>query len=252
MRAALVVIACTLVGLLAGLIAHFPASHALAWVAPPSVSAQGVRGTVWDGRVEQLDYGAPEPIAAVSWRLAPRHLLRGRIGFDTRFDIAGGRTTLQLGVTHQGAITIRNAKFRGPAAGVIPLLALPVDVGIDGKLLAQIDRARWIDGQPRDVQGRVLWDNARVQGPVSASFGNVITEIQPRPDGGHRLTLENRQSPLAIDGEAEADAQGRYELQLRFRPGNDTGAEVTDLLRTFARREDDAFVVRSSGRLPWR
>lgn len=248
MRHAALLLGAALAGLLAGSIAHLPARHALALAAPAGVAVDGVRGSVWQGRARRLDYGGPAALTAVDWRLSPLDLLTGRLGIEAAFDIAGGRADVSATLAPGGALEIRAAGFRGPAAGLVPLLPV-AGVSAAGEVTAQLDSGRWIDGRLDGVRGRLLWEDAEVRAAVPVPLGRMRAEIRPHADGGLRMTLDNRDGSLAIEGEGRMDADGRYELTLRLRPGDGTAAEVVDTLETHAVRADGAFLIRHSGRL---
>lgn len=241
-----------LIGVLAGLLAHFPASHAVALMAPPGVTAGGVGGSVWRGSAREVEYGGPAPLLAVNWSLSAPRLLTGRLALDADFEVAGGQAEVAATVAHDGEIRVRNASFRGPASAVAPLLPLLPNTSVDGDIIARISHGRWRDGRPRDIQARILWDHARLRAPASVLLGSVVAEIRPQVDGGHRMTLENRNGSLTLDGEVNAKDDGSYELVLRLRPGAETPADVVDLLRGNAERDNDHFVIRDSGRLGFR
>lgn len=240
-----------LLGALAGLVAHLPAGHAVAMMAPADIAARGVAGTVWRGSARRVDYGGPVAITALRWRVSALGLLTGTLAVDAGFDVAGGHADADVTVARGDGIRIRDATFRGAAAGMAPLLPA-LAVALEGEVIARIDGGRWTGERPADVQARILWERARIRAPASVALGDVVAEIRPRPDGGHRMTVENRDGALAVDGGGDADADGRYRLQLRLRPGPEVSAEVLEFLRAHAERDNGAFVVRDSGRLVFR
>lgn len=250
MRRTIVILLCAgLFGLLASLLVHFPAGHAVALMAPPGVTASGVGGSVWRGSARQVEYGGPVPLLAVSWSLSAPRLLTGKLALEADFEVAGGQAEVAANIAHDGEITVRDATFRGPASAVAPLLPLLPGVSVEGDIIARISHGRWRDGRPQDIQARILWDHARLRAPASVLLGSVAAEIRPQAEGGHRMTLENRDGALVLDGEGNAGDDGRYELLLRLRPGTETPADVVDLLRRNGERDNGHFVIRDSGRL---
>lgn len=253
MKRTTILLSAGLAGLLAGLVAHFPASHAIGVMAPSGVTAEGVRGSIWHGSARRVELGGPAPLAAVTWELSAVSLLGGRLGLETGFEIAGGRTTFTASVAPGGEVTITDAIFRGPAASLTALLPRPMSsVPVAGEVIARLDGARWADGRLRDISARVLWEDARLREPGPVALGNVTAEARPAADGSHRIDIDNRDSPLAIDGEGRVDADGRYEIVVRLEAGADTPAGIRDLLETYAERDNGDFVVRASGRIPFR
>ncbi|MDZ7748684.1 MAG: type II secretion system protein GspL [Halofilum sp. (in: g-proteobacteria)] len=248
MRRAVLLLGAALAGLAAGLVAHFPAGHAFALLAPPGITAEGVRGSVWQGSASRVDYGGPVALTSVRWDVSPLALYRGRLALETGFDVLGGHAEISATVARDGDATVREATFRGPASGPAALVPAPL-VALDGELVARVAQGRWTDRRLTAVRARVLWDRARVRRPVSVGLGSVTAEIRPDDGDGLQATVGNRDGDLGIDGEAHVDAEGRYRLRLRLQPGPDTPADVRDLLERYAERDDGDFVVRASGRL---
>ncbi len=251
MKRTIILLSAGLAGLLAGLIAHFPASHAITVMAPASVTAEGVRGSVWQGNARRIELGGPVPLAAVTWDVSALSLLGGRLGLETRFDVAGGRATVTAALAPDGEITVEEAIFRGPAAPLIAWLPPPMpSVSVEGSVIARVSGVRRADGRVRDITARILWEDARLRDPGPVVLGNVTVEARPAADGSHRIDIGNRDSPLAIDGDGRMNEDGHYELVVRLEVGADTPARVRDLLETYTERDNGAFAVRSRGRIP--
>lgn len=250
MKRTIILLSVGLAGLLTSLVAHFPASHAITMMAPPGVTAEGVRGSIWRGNARRIELGGPAPLTAVTWNISATSLVRGRLGLESGFDIASGQATVTATVIPRGDITVTDATFRGPAAALVPLLRLPIPpVSVDGDVVARVGGARWTGGRLEDVAARILWEPARVQEPVSVTLGSVTAEARSSSDGSLRIDVDNRSGSLTVEGTGSMDQNGRYELTVYLRPQPDAPDDVRELLGTYTERANGDFVVRSRGRL---
>lgn len=250
MKRTIIFLSVGMAGLLAGLVAHFPASHAITMMAPPGVTAEGVRGSIWRGNARQIELGGPAPLTAVSWNVSAASLVRGRLGLDAGFDVAEGQATVTATVIPRGDITVTDATFRGPAAALVRLLALPIPpVSVDGVVVARIGGARWTGERLEDVEARILWEPARVREPVSVTLGSVTAEARSNSDGGLRIGVDNRSGSLMLEGTGSMDQNGRYELVVHLRPRPGAPGDIREILETYTERANGDFVVRSRGRL---
>ena len=238
-----------LLGAAAGAIAQFPAARALALVEPAGIAVSGVQGTVWRGSAERVVVPEAPPLAAVRWHVSPWPLLTGELAGTVRFDLGGGEGEGRFRVDRAGTIAISDAEFRGPASGIARYLPLPLYV--DGDLTAHLARATLVNGEPRDVEARARWDRAAVREPLDVALGAVTVGLDPEEGGSHRFTLDAREGAVEADGGGGVTVDGRYDVDLRIEPTERADAEVVDLLETFARRDNGAFVIRDSGNLPW-
>lgn len=250
MKRTIILLSVGLAGLLAGLVAHFPASHAITMMAPPGITAEGVGGSIWHGNARRIELGGPAPLTAVTWNVSAASLVRGRLGLETGFDIAGGQATVTATVIPRGDITVTDATFRGPAAALVALLPLPIPpVSVDGDVVARIGGARWTGDRLEDVAARILWEPARVQEPVSVTLGSVTAEARSNSDGSLRIDVGNRSGSLTLEGTGNMDQNGRYELVVHLRPRPGAPGDIREVLETYTERANGDFIVRTRGRL---
>ncbi len=121
-----------LIALLAlGLILFLPMRIALgaAGLERMGVSAREVRGTIWDGRIDQLLFGAM-PVGSVHAALSPVSLLVGRVRFDVwrktglANDISGAMT---VGFGRVGIDDVTGVVPLGRAFAPLPIGSLAMD-----------------------------------------------------------------------------------------------------------------------------
>lgn len=238
-----------LLGGAAGAIAQFPAARAVALVDPPGIDVAGVHGSVWNGRAERIR--APEaPPVAMRWDVSAWRLLLGRLAGHVEFDVAGGHGETRFALSREGNVRFADARFRGPAAGIARHLPVPLLI-VEGDVTARFDDVSVRDGRPRRVVARMRWDSASVRQPLDVPLGAVTLSFVPVDEGVHEFVVDVRDGALTIDGGGRIDAAGNYDAELRVEVVGDAPSELIDLLDDLAVRDDGAYVIRDSGRLPW-
>jgi len=234
-----------LVGLVAGLVAHFPAAHALAFVPTGDARLAGVHGSVWDGGVERVDVDAWPPVA-VRWDIAFRHLFLGRLAGTAEFDVAGGAGRAEFALAGDG-LRVSGARFAAAAAGIARHLPVPLLL-VEGDVAARVEHAALRDDGNHSVEARVRWDRAAVRAPLDIELGAATLAVAPAGDG-HELTIDARDGDVRVRGGGRLEADGRWHIELRAVPAADAPSAFVDILGDVGRRDGDAYVIRESGRL---
>ncbi len=239
-------------GLLAwlwGLIAYFPATHAVAWFAPDGVTAAGVSGTLWQGRAARVETGAPVPITGAEWELSGWQLLRGRLAADTRFRVAGLEGDGYLASGPGGRVDVDGLGLRGPAVGARALVS---GLGVEpaGQLLVRVEEATLAAGRIERLAGRMQWSEAALSAPFDLDLGMVRASVEPAGNGGgYAIELSGEGGALDIGGVANLQPDGEYRVDLRLTPTASAPGGLRETLGLAAQREGDGFRVRRSGRL---
>lgn len=190
--------------------ATFPASLAYQWWAEqvPDVGLQGLSGSIWDGSAQRASVRG-QPLGEMQWTLSPWALLGGRVSAHVRID--GPGVKLKTDVVRQADGSVRLSGLTGEAeAGWLgPALAIPA-LEPTGTLLldapaVEFDRAQL----PRQVDAKIIWQNAGVRGQAVARLG-TLTFVASGSDGHVRLDVSDAgDGDLQVQGSATLDGD-RY------------------------------------------
>jgi hypothetical protein len=183
----------------------------------------GVRGTIWDGHADGISVFGRD-LGEIDWRMAKTAILHGRLSADMRIQ---GTDVDAAGVVERedaGAFTVRDVRFRFPAALLAPALDIP-DLRLLGTISGVVAQATLRDGFLRSATGDARWSEAGVTGQAEARFSDVVGEFAAQPDG-------------SIAGTAHDDGTGNLAINATFRAAMD-GFEAQVLLSA---RNDDAQV----------
>ncbi|MDT0508971.1 type II secretion system protein N [Novosphingobium sp. MMS21-SN21R] len=183
----------------AALLVLLPLRLVLGWAASDNVTARSAKGSVWSGRIADLQVG-PLPLGTLDARLDPLPLLLGRAQFavsragdapfSAKASLGGGDVRLSGA---NGAVTLPGG-----------LDGLPVTAISFGDFSARIE-----DGACADAEGTLgvtlasvgplLPDTVTLSGKARCDKGALLVPMQG-PGGMERLTLR-----IAGDGAWKAD-----------------------------------------------
>lgn len=204
-----------------------------------SESLEDVRGTVWNGQARWAQAGrAPMDI---QWRWQGR---------TWQWQAGAGASRLN-GLWHPAADGLHLSDITG---------RLEVErVDLDQWLIntrprgyLELDIARLVrDGdRPPRIEGRVVWREARLEGAVHESLGEIAVELQPSADSQKAQVRSIQDAPVTVRGTIELGVEEYHvDLWLRAR------ADRPDLARQLARlgevRSDGQVRLERRGRLGW-
>lgn len=212
-----------MVALFAGLVATFPARLALAWFAPPQVTAWGVEGTIWQGRIAELVLEG-RTLGRLSWRTRAASVLTlaPTLDFDlNRADgFARGRARFSLLADRQHFTSLEAALL---------LQSLPpsiVPIGTAGQARISLDQLALQDGWPVEIAGRAS--------VAALDMPGVIMTLGPfefqfaGPPGAPTADIRSLGGPLQVDGRIELPAPGRWRFAAELAPGENPPRELID------------------------
>jgi hypothetical protein len=188
------------------------------------VVLSGVRGTIWDGHADGISVFGRD-LGEIDWQMTKSALLRGHVSADMRIQ---GTDVDAAGVVERedaGTFTVRDVRFRFPAALMTPALDIP-DLNLLGTVSGVVAKATLRDGFLRTATGDARWSEAGVTGQAEARFADVLAEFTAQPDG-------------SIAGTAHDDGTGNLAINATFRAAMD-GFQAQAILSA---RNDDPQVL---------
>lgn len=206
---------------LAFLIAEFPASVAVRWVAPASVRLSGVSGSLWRGAASGADLGGLR-LGATQWSLSPLSLFLGRLGGEIVTTVGGGKASGTVSVGFSGDVRCTDCKFEGSIAGLRPLI--PAIKALDGTISLEATtleiRKNWATravGSAKLANVPLLAPGqAQADGPVASFEATVAAD--PVPDSGLiEASIHDTGGPLELTARLSVKPPGTFEFSGRAR-----------------------------------
>lgn len=207
---------------------------------PIGEDVRDVQGTLWSGEAVWQQPGfAP---LDVQWRwTGGRSWSWQALGPGVALD---GRWRLRAGVTEladvKGTIEMHRLDARMWLVNARPRGHVELDIA--GAVIAE--------GMPPEIDGRLVWRDARLEGTVQESLGEITVRLDSGQQGQQARIESTRQGAIQVRGDIELGAE-RYDVDLWLR----ADADRPELLRQIAwlgePQPDGQVRVQLSGALGW-
>ncbi len=198
------------------IVATLPATLITDRLAVTGVSAQGVQGSVWNGRAEQVQVSGTN-LGQLQWRLHPLTLFTGKIAADIDLRGIGDAISAVVAAGFGGRISIANLRGDMPLS-LFPHTALPG--GWSGQLNVDLAKLQLLNGWPVDAAGTLQVNDLtgptqqpkklgsfRVVFPAAAGNSNALIgklESLSGPLDATGTLKFNRDRSYVIDGQVVA------------------------------------------------
>lgn len=213
-------------------IAQLPAARVVHWLQSSGgalpVALHQIDGSVWRGSAQNM-IGAGQSLGRVVWTFRPQALPLGRIEFALDITRDDGRISANAGRSLDGALYLRDARLALPLNDLAMLAGQP-DMGLAGRVSADIRRAAFGTAEIIAIEGRIDIAGAGIGAPVNVTLGDFTLDIKTTDDV-IRGTLKDKEGPLRTDGVIVMNPDGSYRLNASLSARDPANTELTQALR---------------------
>lgn len=231
------------------LLVTLPASVALRAL-PPSLQAglayDNVRGSVWRGEMSALRFGQLA-MGTLRWRVRPLALLRGRLAVSLVGHSPHGQWRADVGLAFAQTLYLEQVQAELDSRLLDPLTRPFL---LQGRLQIPALSGRLQPATRLNLDGEIRWQDAAIGGVDDISLGAVEARLKPQ-QRGTRITLRNRNSPLALDGTISLTENGDYTARFNLSNRDRKRQDIDELLNLLGRPDARGRVeIVQRGRLP--
>ena len=241
--------AAALLLLLVLLLASAPAHLLSRLLADTPVAADGLTGTLWNGRASRVrlvtNAGALH-LGEVRWALRPWSLLTltPRLQFSSEWGNQRLRGLLEL--RGQRDIILSDLQAGFDAA----LLRHVAPVSLTGALGAQVEKLHLRDGLPVAATARVTWQQAAWDSPQGLlPLGSYALDVQSTAPGQLAGTVITLSGPVRAEGQLQLQ-QRDYSIAILITHESTWDPLLREALALLARPLDAGYDLRFDGSLP--
>ncbi|MCP5077632.1 MAG: type II secretion system protein N [Psychromonas sp.] len=181
-------------------------------------------GTVWNGKLSQVDYRDQFQLQKLTWKFDWLALLTLKAQADVKFDngrkVLAGSGAVAYGLS---GVALSDVNVELNATALLPYLKLPVPVTPSGKLSLVIENAS--QGAPYcdELDGYLVWHDAKVKTPMgNIDFATPSMDLSCS-EGGLVASLKQHSEQLTTNANMLLTEGGSYQLQ-----GNIIGSDKLD------------------------
>ncbi len=205
----------------------------LAWLwpqlpLPRQVKAEGLNGTLWQGRIEQLTIEEFQ-LQALRWQWQPASLLQGRLQVAVQLGNAQDqpRGKALVGLAADGGY-LEDLKLATSAEWASSQLQLPIPARLTGNMVLNIDRYQHGGPWCHTLSGTLSWLDAAM---VSILGEVMLEQVDARlgcTNGSLTARIEHVSNALAFSGDASLGKQARYRLEGTLKAGTELPAALAE------------------------
>ncbi|MCC2617043.1 type II secretion system protein N [Aestuariibacter halophilus] len=211
---------------------------------PASVQVQGVSGTVWQGKAQQVWIDGL-PIHGLEWQISPWHLLIGQARVSLKAGNARDSEEVSLSgplavpLWGEPAIEAESLELYLPTDLVIAKLPLPLPVNAGGRFKVSIDTLQYA-GRCQQLQGKGQWLNASVagtRGPIA--LGNFDAQLMC--DDGSVMIGVRPPNEFGLTADATVSPELQFSVIGRFKPADNLPEEVHQAAAFFGKTDAEGY-----------
>lgn len=224
------------------LLVKLPASHVLSRIElPPDVHLNGVSGTIWSGRAQQvIAHGLP--VEGMHWELDVLPLLWGNV--STKVNAGNIREIDDISFSgelsfSESVISAENFQSYLPTHLVISLLPLPFPVKAQGRFRLQLDELEYTQSC-QTLIGKGQWLKAQVAGlEKNIVLGNFDAALSC--ENGDVLLEVKEPNSFGLSAIARIPHDLKYSIVGRFKPDPNLPNEVQQAAQFFGKPDPQGY-----------
>ena len=198
--------------LIIALLLNLPVQHLMQWVKlPPSINAVGIDGTLISGKAREITINQ-FPVRDLRYRFMPSCIVLLKVCYRIQYDRGEIQAAYDL---LNGDAEISNAHIDYAVPELMAHLPAQL-VQPAGKLELTIDELSYLDGNPANVSGKLIW---RDLGLDDAGIKVNIGDYQVDFNGDNTLyefVIKDLDASLDVKGDGEIKPGGLYKVNVRI------------------------------------
>lgn len=223
----------------------------------PGLQFAGVSGSLWRGQVQRLT--TPQAVINdLNWTLAPQKLITGYLAADITAEVKTVQLRGQCGISLTKTLHCSPLRAELDAANMAKLApqGTRIPLGLEGMVIANLDDITWDQVTVPVANGRLLWDEGKVNTPIKIDLGGRYTANIEGDKNGNALAIEllSEDTTVVLDGEITVKPAGEYGLEVKVKAANGTepviAAAVSMAEEIGAVQTDGSIRITQKGVLP--
>lgn len=200
---------------IASLILTIPANMITRFIPENSgVQVGAVSGTIWNGKLSQVDYRRQFQLQRLGWEFDWLALFKLQLKADIKFDngrtVMSGTGSIIYGIS---GLAISDLNVDMQAISLVPYLKLPVPATPSGKFTLALENATLGAPYCTELDGYLVWHNGKVNTPMGdIDFATPSVDLSCA-EGNLLAQLKQHSEQLTTNAKITLKAGGKYQLE---------------------------------------
>ena len=234
------------------MIVLFPASVAVKLAPlPKSISAAGVSGSIWSGKIETLNIQSRQ-LEQVQWQLSPWELFLGKAKLElvigNRASAVNGKGNVTLSMS---GIDAEGIRFEAPSSFLLGKARLPFRTEVNGEISLFVEKLQ--QGKPwcEQLNGKLFLNTVR----VTNQFGNYpLGDIElglSCEDGNIKVRSDEGMNQLGLDGTVVVKADKMVQVSAKIKEVSSQPEDLKKALSFLGKKDSQGYYpISYQGRIP--
>ena len=225
-----------------------PASFAYQHIPHGNIQAQGISGTIWYGKAEQISF-KKITVNNVSWAFNPIESLKS-VALKTQIQIQDADLSANglAGVNLSQTLYLENAQIEISAAFIAKLQRM---AKLKGDIEAKITYLELAKGVLPIIDANIHWKQGELITPIRIRpAGDYSLIITPDNNKGLNAKINSHKAPLILEGEANIDSQWKYNTNIKIKATPANQGIMNMLKMVIGKLEKDgSAIIKQQGQL---
>lgn len=217
------------------LITSIPAAVVLSVVnLPKNLSLTAISGTVWSGKVQQLNYMGIS-FGAVSWDLHPLNLMLGELSADISIINNEQYINTEASISSSGKIELEETRFLIDLSSLQPLIyGMPFSYA--GKASGYFPVSFFHKNNFVGLNGKLSLTSMEMISPQHQSFGDFIVDFRAEKEGATSGKIKDGGGELNLTGQLMLKKNGQFNFSAKL-AARETGSSLEKTLSFLGRKD---------------
>ena len=225
-----------------------PASFVYQYVSHKNIQLQGLSGTIWNGKADEL-VSKNLTLNNVAWRFNPLKSLAS-LSLKTNIAIQDPELTANglVGINMSQTISLDNTQFEATGAFISKMQKI---AKLSGDIKGNITHLTLAKGELPELEATYQWKQGVLIAPIRIQpAGDYMVSISPSDDG-LKAKINSHDAPLVLNGTAKINNKWQYSTDINIKPANASAKGTMNILRIAVGKleADGSAVIKYKGQL---
>ena len=181
---------------------------------PPNLRITSVSGTVWNGRIEHVEFSGIQ-VGSVQWVVHPLALLLGSLSVDIEIKNKAQYLTTTMKLSPLKKIQLEGTLFDVDLALFQPLI-YGMPIAYSGQAKGALPHFSFKKNDSISLNGKMSLNAIKLISPQQQEFGNFIIDFNSINEKSIKAVIRDDNAPLKLNGNIDLDHLGQLKLATQF------------------------------------